>query len=44
MAQKGRRRFGDHFDLERLAGQTNYSQWPPGYAAYLMIRKERGVP
>jgi len=33
-------RFAEHFDVERIAGSTeiNYSQWPPGYAAYLMTR------
>lgn len=32
-------RFGRHFEIERIAGQLDYSKWPPGYAAYLMTRK-----
>jgi SAM-dependent methyltransferase len=35
-------RFGEHFDIERIAGsaEVDYSRWPPGYAAYLMMRNE----
>ncbi len=33
------RRFGLHFDIERYAGAVDYSQWPAGYAVYLMTRK-----
>ena len=32
------RRFSDHFEIERVAGETDPSTWPPGYAAYLMTR------
>jgi hypothetical protein len=32
------RRFGDHFEIERVAGEIDLSTWPPGYAAYLMTR------
>lgn len=31
-------RFGEYFEIERIAGQLDYSQWPPGYAVYLMAR------
>ena len=33
------RRFGDFFEIEKIAGEINWSSWPPGYAAYLMTRK-----
>jgi SAM-dependent methyltransferase len=35
------RRFGEYFEIERIAGTTapDFSQWPPGFAAYLMMRK-----
>ncbi len=33
-------RFGKYFEIERIAGKVDYSKWPPGYAAYLMTRKE----
>jgi len=33
------RRFGEHFEIERIAGKTNLSGWPRGFAAYLMTRK-----
>jgi SAM-dependent methyltransferase len=33
------RRFGEYFEIERIAGKVDYSKWPPGYAAYLMTRK-----
>lgn len=33
-------RFGGYFEIERIAGATDYSRWPPGYAAYLMTRRE----
>ena len=32
-------RFGQHFEIEKMAGKIDYSKWPPGYAAYLMTRK-----
>jgi cyclopropane fatty-acyl-phospholipid synthase-like methyltransferase len=32
-------RFGEYFEIERIAGNIDYSKWPPGYAAYLMTRK-----
>lgn len=33
------RRFGEYFTLERIAGNVDFSQWPPGFAAYLMTRR-----
>ena len=33
------RRFGDHFQIEKIVGELNWSIWPPGWAAYLMTRK-----
>jgi SAM-dependent methyltransferase len=35
------RRFGEHFEMERIAGTgaPDYAKWPPGFAAYLMTRK-----
>jgi SAM-dependent methyltransferase len=33
------RRFGDYFEIERIAGKIDYSRFPPGYAVYLMTRK-----
>jgi SAM-dependent methyltransferase len=33
------RRFGDDFEIERIAGKMDYSKFPPGYALYLMTRK-----
>jgi SAM-dependent methyltransferase len=36
---EARQRFGDHFAIERLAGQEHGAGWPPGWAAYLMTRK-----
>ena len=32
-------RFGQYFDIARIAARLDYSKWPPGYAAYLMTRK-----
>ncbi len=32
-------RFGKYFEIEKIAGEVNWSSWPPGYAAYLMMRK-----
>jgi SAM-dependent methyltransferase len=32
-------RFGPYFEIEKVAGSLNWSRFPPGYAAYLMIRK-----
>ena len=34
------RRFGAHFEIERIAKQTRPSGWPPTFAAYLMTRKQ----
>jgi 2-polyprenyl-3-methyl-5-hydroxy-6-metoxy-1,4-benzoquinol methylase len=36
------RRFGHHFEIERLAGEANLQSWPRGWAAYLMSRKLPG--
>ncbi len=33
------KRFGTYFEIEKIAGEVNWSAWPPGYAAYLMTRK-----
>lgn len=33
------RRFGEYFHIERIAGMIDYSRWPPGFAVYLMTRK-----
>jgi len=32
-------RFVPYFEIERIAGEIDYSRWPPGYAVYLMMRK-----
>jgi hypothetical protein len=32
-------RFGPYFQIEKIAGMVDWSRFPPGYAAYLMIRK-----
>jgi SAM-dependent methyltransferase len=32
-------RFGPHFEIEKIAGELDYSRWPPGFAVYLMTRK-----
>lgn len=32
-------RFGLYFEIEQIAGQIDYSKWPPGYAVYLMKRQ-----
>lgn len=32
-------RFGQHFEIEKIAGEVDYSKWPSGYAVYLMTRK-----
>jgi SAM-dependent methyltransferase len=37
------RRFGEHFDIQRIAGEVDYSNWPPGYAVYLMTRRSNGA-
>ncbi len=36
------RRFGPYFEVKRIAGSTepDFKSWPPGYAAYLMRRKD----
>lgn len=31
-------RFGRYFDIEKIASELSWSSWPPGYAAYLMVR------
>jgi hypothetical protein len=36
------RRFGEAFDVKRIAGKVDYSNWPPGYAVYLMTRTSNG--
>lgn len=33
-------RFGPYFEIEKIAGSLDWSRFPPGYAAYLMVRKE----
>ena len=33
-------RFSRYFEIERIAGQIDYSNFPPGYAVYLMTRNE----
>lgn len=33
------RRFGQHFAIERIAGEQQSAGWPPGWAAYLMTRQ-----
>ncbi len=37
-------RFGENFDIEKVAGEINWSSYPPGYAAYLMTRKSASFP
>jgi len=32
-------RFAVYFEIEKIAGELDWSKFPPGYAAYLMIRK-----
>lgn len=32
-------RFGSYFEIERIARKVDWSRFPPGYAAYLMLRK-----
>lgn len=34
------RRFGALFEVEKVAGDLDWSRFPPGYAAYLMTRRE----
>jgi SAM-dependent methyltransferase len=38
-AGEAERRFGAHFTLERLDGRLDWSQWPPGWAAYWLRRR-----
>jgi hypothetical protein len=38
------RRFGDYFEIERVAGEETGSWFMPAYAAYLMARKSSGSP
>jgi SAM-dependent methyltransferase len=33
------RRFGEHFHVERLAGEVDQPTWPRGWSAYLLTRK-----
>lgn len=33
-------RFGPYFEIEKIAGSLDWSRFPPGYSAYLMVRKE----
>jgi cyclopropane fatty-acyl-phospholipid synthase-like methyltransferase len=33
-------RFSHWFDIETIARQVDFREWPPGYAVYLMTRKE----
>jgi hypothetical protein len=35
-------RFGGHFEIERIAGEVDYDNWPPGYGVYLMRRTSNG--
>lgn len=32
-------RFGPYFEIEKIVGDLDWSRFPPGYAAYLMVRK-----
>ena len=32
-------RFGEYFEIEKIAGKVDYSKWPAGYAVYLMTRR-----
>ena len=34
------RRFASDFEIEKIAGEVDWSSWPPGYAAYLMTRRQ----
>ena len=34
------RRFEGYFEIEKIAGNLNWAEWPPGYAVYLMTRRE----
>ena len=36
---EAQRRFGDQFEIQRVAGDSKPKGWPRGYAAYLMIRR-----
>jgi SAM-dependent methyltransferase len=36
---EAKRRFGEYFKIERIAGETKSRGWPRGFAAYLMVRK-----
>jgi SAM-dependent methyltransferase len=36
---EAQRRFAPYFEIEKFAGRVDYSQYPPGEATYLMIRK-----
>jgi SAM-dependent methyltransferase len=32
-------RFGSFFEIQKIAGEVNWSRYPPGHAAYLMTRQ-----
>jgi len=32
-------RFNPYFEIEKIAGELDWSKFPPGYAAYLMVRR-----
>jgi cyclopropane fatty-acyl-phospholipid synthase-like methyltransferase len=34
------RRFSGYYEIEKIAGKVDFREWPPGYAVYLMTRKE----
>ena len=38
-----KRRFGDYFHIQKVAGETQKHEYPRGYAVYLMIRKATAV-
>jgi cyclopropane fatty-acyl-phospholipid synthase-like methyltransferase len=39
---EAQRRFGQYFEIERIARETDFSQWPRGFACYLMLRYPYG--
>jgi hypothetical protein len=36
---EARGRFGEAFEVERVAGEADLPSWPRGWAAYLMTRR-----
>lgn len=38
-SDEAQQRFGQHFAIERIAGEQHRAGWPPGWAAYLMTRR-----